>query len=188
MSYFYSFHGVEDPPHVPSVIFPSNEYHAIDQVETFHCNMTVVEHVCACADGAVLADDVIQVFATQDFFTVWKTADRFLNSMCRFAQYKGYPNLIYLSCEEGMAYSVDPITRMQTCLGPIAYREDASKAEAGSFTIVYGDRAQEIGHIPVMKLGCCLAGSPGLAECRDSRIPMETVMKIKASGKTGAKQ
>ena len=183
MSYFHSFHGAEDPPKTPSVIFPSCEYHDIDQMEAFLCTMTVIEHVSVCTDGAILADDVIQAFATQGVITVWKTADSFLDSMCRFAQYKGYPSLFYLSSEEGVAYRVDPVTRLQTRLGPVAYRSDVSKIEAGEFTVVYGDCAREIGHIPLMKLGYCLFHSPGLVECRNSNVPMETVMKVKKSGK-----
>ena len=187
MSNFYSFPGVADTPKVASVIFPSCEDRDYVQVKTIYPGMTIVNHLSLFSNGAIIALNVMQVFATQPLAEVWKTEDAFLDDMCRFAQFKEYPSLIFVSNLEKAAYRIDPVSREKTFMGGVVYREKISDVEKEEVNIIYDHGAKEIGYIPLMMLGVARANTPGLAECAYRNIPMERVMEIKASGKVGRK-
>ena len=182
MSNFYSFPGVEDPPTYSSVILPSCNEGDAQLIRTFDPAFIIIHHVAVFSKEKCIGLDVMQVFS----YYSWKQKPDhiFLNSMCRFAQFREYPGIIFISHSEGVAYQVNPISREKVRIGNVAYRDQEQKiCSDNDFTIFYGNNAREIGHYPLMMLGHLLATKPGLAECRDSRVPMEEVMKIKASGK-----
>ena len=161
-----------------SVIFPSCDAREYRWLRTFQSGMVIVNNVVVLIDGAFRAFNVMQAFCPKG----WQS-ENFFESMRRFARFCEYPRFYMLDPQADTAYRVDTVTGERKPQGRIVYHENISDAGPHEFSVIYDEHAREVGNIMLIILGAVLESTPGLAECRDDRVPMEKVLAVKAAGK-----
>ena len=171
--YFYSFNPTESPPHYSSVILPT-----CDRLD--YCDFRILDTGMYIFNNIDVRCQGLTVVNAMECYASEKNANHFLRMTLRLALFRQLPYFLYNDITDGSTYLYDLRNGVKKDLGKTVRTETDTDRQDGEAVLIYGRKACEIGHVPLMYLGAIIEKrTPGIHEALRTKSDLEAKLLLK---------